>query len=121
MDDVATSMATKLDLLEKIDSETRRRDMVCRVVGIGIGVDREQTTAVYDSGGRVILDSKGTNAIEDFVQKSGVPVYAVAGIREIVNYIHQEAIPVGIAGRRRLMDEDTKTRFDKYLRTYGVD
>jgi len=121
VDDVATSMATKFDLLEKIDSEARRRDMVCRVVGIGIGVDREQTTAVYDSEGKVILDRQGTNAIEDFVQKSGVPVYSVAGIREIVAYIYREGIPVRVAGKQRAMDEDTKSRFDQYLRTYGVD
>jgi orotate phosphoribosyltransferase len=121
VDDVATSMATKLDLLEKIDAESRRRNMTFQVLGIGIGVDREQTTAVYDSKGGVALDTKGTDAIQDFVKKSGVTVYAVAGIREVVDYIHQEKIPVRIAGTRRPMDDHTKARFDQYMKTYGVD
>jgi orotate phosphoribosyltransferase len=121
VDDVATSMATKFDLLEKLDAEARRRNMAFHVVGIGIGVDREQTTAVYDSDGSVVLDAKGANAIGDFTQKSGVSVYAVAGIREIVEYIHQERIPVQIAGAQRFVDSETKSRFDHYVKTYGVD
>ena len=55
VDDVATSMRTKFDLLEKIESEARFRGMTFRVVGIGIGLNREQTTAVYDPDGTVIL------------------------------------------------------------------
>jgi orotate phosphoribosyltransferase len=90
-------------------------------VGIGIGVDREQTTAVHDSDGKVVLEAKGANAIGDFTQKSGVPVYVVAGIREIVEYIHQWKIPVQIAGTQRAVDSETKARFDHYVKTYGVD
>lgn len=121
VDDVATSMGTKYDLLEKMEDEGRRRGMAFRVLGIGIGVDREQTTAVYDAEGRVVQGKKGENAIQDFVSRSGVPVYAVAGIREIMDYLYGEKVPVRIQGASRPLDEDTKSRFDEYLRIYGTE
>lgn len=119
VDDVATSMRTKFDLLGKIESEARFRGMTFRVKGIGIGLNREQTTAVYDRDGKVILGQKGENAIQDFVSKSGAPVFSVAGIREVVEYIYKEEIPVMIEGKRTPIDEKVKTQFDKYLETYG--
>ena len=121
VDDVATSMGTKYDLLEKIETAARARNMKFRVVGIGIGIDREQTTAVYGQDGKVILGQKGENAIQDFVNKSGIPVYSVAGIREVVGYLYSERVPVVIQGKRTSIDEKTKVEFDKYTETYGVE
>jgi orotate phosphoribosyltransferase len=120
VDDVATSMRTKFDLLEKIESEARFRGMTYHIGGIGIGLDREQTTAVYGQGGKVILGQKGENAIQDFVNKSSIPVYSVAGIREVVGYLYRERVPVVIQGKRTPIDEKTKVEFDKYTETYGV-
>jgi len=120
VDDVATSMRTKFDILEKIESEARFQGMTFRLKGIGIGLDREQTTAVYDRDGKVILGQKGKNAIQDFVSKSEVPVFSVAGIREVVEYIYKEEVPVMIEGKRTPMDDKIKTQFDKYLETYGI-
>ena len=120
VDDVATSMGTKLELLEKIDAEARHRGMRFDVTGIGIGIDREQTTAVYDQEGQVVLGQRGENAIHDFVQKSGVPVYPVAGIREVVEFLYEEKVPVMIRGKRVPMDVNTKETFDTYLETYGT-
>ena len=120
VDDVATSMRTKFDLLEKIGSEARSTGMSFHVTGIGIGLDREQTTAVYDKDGRVILGQKGENAIQGFVSKSGIPVFSVAGIREVVAYLYTEGIPVMIQGNRSPMDEKTKADFDEYVEMYGV-
>ena len=121
VDDVATSMGTKYELLEKIQAEAHARDMVFHVIGIGIGIDREQTTAVYDRDGNVIPGQKGENAIRNFVSKSGIPVYAVAGIREIIGYLYEEKIPVMIQGKNTPIDEETKAEFAEYLKTYGVD
>ncbi len=120
VDDVATSMGTKYDLLEKIGSEARTLGMECHVLGIGIGIDREQTTAVYDSKGDVILGKRGDNAIQEFTHKSGVAVYCVARIREIVGYLYQESVPVMIQGKRIPIDKETKAQFDRYLETYGI-
>ena len=121
VDDVATSMGTKYDLLEKIETEARIQGMTYNVVGIGIGIDREQTTAVYDDDGKVILGQKGKNAIQDFVSKSGVSVYSVAGIREVVEYLFQEEVPVMIHGERNPIDEKVREKAYEYLKMYGID
>jgi orotate phosphoribosyltransferase len=121
VDDVATSMGTKYELLEKIQAEAHARDMTFHVVGIGIGINREQTTAVYDREGGVIPGQKGENAIQKFVSKSGVPVFSVAGIREIIRYLYEEKVPVLIQGKMAPIGEKTKAEFDTYMRTYGVD
>jgi len=120
VDDVATSMGTKLELLEKIRSESRVTGMQCHVVGVAIGLDREQTTAVHDANGKVLPDQRGEHAIGDFVARSGVPVYTVAGIREIVDDLYRKQIPVMIQGRRQPMDGETKRTFDAYMETYGL-
>ena len=120
VDDVATSMGTKFELLEKIESEARLKGMSFHITGTGIGLDREQTTAVYDKGGRVIVGQKGENAIQDFVSRSGIPVFAVAGIREVVDYLYRERVPVMIQGSRTPIDEKIKSEFDEYVEIYGI-
>jgi len=121
VDDVATSMGTKYDLLEKIETEARIQGIIYNIVGIGIGIDREQTTAVYDDDGKVILGQKGENAIQDFVSKSGIPVYSVAGIREVIECLFQEEVPVMIYGERNPVDEKIREKAYEYLKMYGVD
>ena len=120
VDDVATSMGTKYDLLEKVEREAQALGIEYRITGIGIGIDREQVTAVYDEGGKVIPGKRGSNAVQDFVEKSGVPVYAVAGIREIVEFLCREKVPVMVNGEKRAIDRATKAAFDAYLDVYGV-
>jgi len=115
VDDVATSMTTKYDLLEKIEAEARARGMTFHVVGIGIGIDREQAEPVYDKKGGIIPGQKGVNAIQSFASETGIPVYSVAGIREVVEYLYQEKVPVMIQGKRTPVDKKTKVQFDEYL------
>lgn len=119
VDDVATSMGTKHELLERLRIEAESDNIAVNVTGIGIAVDREQTSAAYDMNGRVILDQKGENAIEVFMAKTGIPVYPVARIREIMEYLYSSKVTVLINGERRPIDEETKTVFDKYINTYG--
>ena len=121
VDDVATSMGTKYELLEKIEAEARAHHMTFHMVGIGIGIDREQTTAVYDKDGTVIPGQKGENAIQHFVSKTRTPVYSVAGIREVIGFLYKEKVPVMIEGKKMPIDEKTKSEFDAYLKLYGVD
>jgi len=121
VDDVATSMGTKYDLIEKIESEAKLMDMSFRVTGMGIGINREQTTAVHDKQGSVILEQKGMNAIQDFVSVSRIPVYPVAGIREVVEYLYDEKVPVMIKGKFAPIEKKIKQEFDTYLGIYGVD
>jgi orotate phosphoribosyltransferase len=121
VDDVATSMGTKYELLEKIEDEGRSRGMNFNVIGIGICIDREQTTAVYDADGNVVEGVKGENAIKDFSTKTMTPVHAVAGIREVIDYLYKEGVDVTIRGKRMPIDGKTFDQFQEYLEIYGVD
>ena len=120
VDDVGTSMATKYELLEKVDQEARNKNITVRLVGLCLGVDRQQTTACYDADGKVILGRKGEDAQKLFSEKTGVPVYALAPISEIVDYLYREQVPVAIDGQRRPIPSDLKKGFDEYLAEYGT-
>ncbi|MFC1532869.1 orotate phosphoribosyltransferase [Thermodesulfobacteriota bacterium] len=119
VDDVATSMGTKHDLLKRLRMEAESNNISIDVIGIGIAIDREQNTAVYDNEGKVIPDSKGENAIGNFVAETKIPVYSVAGIREVIDYLYQEKVPVLINGNHKPFDAKTKSEFDDYLKIYG--
>jgi len=121
VDDVATSMGTKHELLDRIRTETKANNIAVDVIGIGIAIDREQSTAVYDKDRNIVPDMKGANAIRNFIQRTGIPVYSVAGIREIIDYLFKERMPVMIEGNPRPIDEKIKSRFDDYLSVYGND
>ncbi len=121
VDDVATSMGTKYDLVKRVETVAEETAMAIQIKGVGIAVDREQCTAVYDEKGRPVLGTKGDDAIGEFVSRTGIPVHVVAVIREIVDFLYLERVPVVIAGSRRPIDEITKSEFDVYIQTYGID
>jgi orotate phosphoribosyltransferase len=120
VDDVATSMGTKVELLQRVASEGSARGISIQVKGIGIAIDREQTSAVYDESGRVLPGKRGENAIGTFVSETGIPVYAVAGIREVVNYLFEEQVPLLIGGKWSALDEAVMAGFNEYMKTYGT-
>ena len=121
VDDVATSMGTKYELLDRLQKESVRNGFSINVTGIGIAIDREQSTAVYDKEGRVVHGEKGEDAIRHFCLKTNIPVYSVAGIREIMDFLYREEVPVLISGNRNPIDKATKKKFDDYITMYGVD
>lgn len=121
VDDVATSMGTKYDLVKRVKTVAEESGMAIHIKGVAIAVDREQCAAVYDEKGRPVLDAKGDDAIGEFVARTEIPVHAVAGIREIVEFLYLEQVPVVIAGSRQPIDDYTKSEFDAYLKTYGVE
>jgi orotate phosphoribosyltransferase len=114
-------MGTKQDLLKTVEQEAKASKISVRLVGIGIAIDREQTTAVYDSQGHVVPGKKGKNAIQDFVASTGIPVHSVAGIREVIGFLCQAKVPVKVEGRFAPISDKTKQEFDEYLKTYGVE
>jgi orotate phosphoribosyltransferase len=120
VDDVITSMATKYELLEKIATEEKRKKITVRIVGLCVGVDRQQTTACYDREGKVLLGKKGEDAVRLFTERTGVPVYSIAPISEIMDYLYRERIPVLVEGERQPLSEEVKRIFDAYLEEYGV-
>jgi orotate phosphoribosyltransferase len=121
VDDVVTSMETKYELIDKIRQESAFRSFHCEIIGLGIAIDREQTTAVYNGEGNVILNTKGSNPIKELRARTGVSFFSVAGIREIVDYLYSNKIPLFISGEKMAMDKATKREFDAYMETYGRD
>ncbi len=119
VDDVTTTMGTKYELIERINNEAVSQGIKINFSGIGIAIDREQSTAVYEKNGKYIPDVKGENTIKIFTEKTGIPVYSIAGIREVVQYLYEEQISVLIRGSRKPIDDETKELFDSYLKIYG--
>ncbi len=120
VDDVGTSMATKYELLEKVARHGQEKCISIAVKGIGLAVDREQSSAVYDDVGKVIPDVKGKDAIGEFRKTTGVPVRSLCGIRETIGHLRAERIPVLINGTFQPLDDKTLSAFETYLDTYGV-
>ncbi len=120
VDDVGTSMATKYELLDKIAQESEQKKISVRLVGLCLGIDRQQTTACYDAAGKILLGKKGEDALRQFTQRTGVPVYAIAPIAEVVEYLFEEQIPVQIEGSWQPISTDLKRSFDDYLKEYGT-
>jgi len=120
VDDVLTSMATKYELLDKIKTLCQEKSMAVKVVALLIAVDREQVTAVYDKDGSVMLGVKGSDPIVDFKNNTGIEVYSIVGIREVVEYLYQEKIPVLVNDTIRPLDDSVKKTFDSYMEMYGV-
>ena len=119
VDDVATSMGTKYELLDRLQSEAEASKISVSITGIGIAIDREQCTAVYDNKGNVIPNIRGEDTIKRFEAETKIPVYSVAGIKEVMEYLYKEKIPVLINGNRIPIDDKTKAGFDDYIKTYG--
>ncbi|MCD6262185.1 MAG: hypothetical protein J7J52_04100 [Deltaproteobacteria bacterium] len=121
VDDVATSMKTKYDILNKIYQEANKLNIRCHVKGLVIALDREQTVPVYDQHNRLVLDAKGTNATHEFVSRTGVPVFSVAGIREIFDFLYSSKIPLLVNGTRRPINREIMENINEYFKLYGTD
>jgi orotate phosphoribosyltransferase len=119
VDDVGTSLATKYDLLNKIEREKEQKKISVRLVGLCLGIDRQQTTACYDSEGKVILGEKGEDALKKFTETTGVAVYSIAPISEVVDFLFREQVPVQVDGTWQPISASLKTVFDEYLKEYG--
>ncbi|MGA3083163.1 MAG: hypothetical protein ABSE95_00035 [Thermodesulfobacteriota bacterium] len=120
VDDVGTSMATKYELLEKIALEEEQKKISVRIVGLCLGIDRQQTMPCYDSAGKIILGKKGEDALKQFTETTGVTVYSIAPISEIIEYLFEERIPVQVEGAWQPISETLKKVFDEYLKEYGT-
>jgi orotate phosphoribosyltransferase len=120
VDDVGTSMGTKYDLIDLIAAESQAGGYVLTLAGVVLAVDREQTTAVYDETGRAVEGIKGEDAMGRFVEKTGLPVYSLAPIRQVVRYLASERIPVTVNNQKQPIDKATLAGFETYMDTYGV-
>jgi len=100
LDDVITSMKTKYDFVNKIKNEAEAQKIKCEIIGIGIAVDREQSN------------------IEEFTSNTGIPVYSILKISELVTYLYNEKIPVLINDKWQPITKEMKEKVDEYLRLY---
>ena len=119
LDDVGTSMATKLDLMKKLSWLAPRAEKPLDILGVVLAVDREQTQAVYDPQGRVREGKRGADALTAFQEQTGVKIWSLLTIRQAVKYLHQEGLPVLVEGERRPLDDELIERLDEYLAVYG--
>jgi len=97
IDDVMTTGFTKVEAIDKLQNVLK-----AEVVGIVIAVDRME---------------RGTkkNALDEFKDKTGVPVYAIETIDNIFNYLKENKID----GKPYISDE-TYENYRKYMNKYGV-
>jgi orotate phosphoribosyltransferase len=121
IDDVATTMGTKFDILGQLTAEAIQRGHSYYPAGVALFLDREQTTALYDSNGQVILNQKGQNAIKNFKIKTGLEIQTILGIRETVDFLAREGIPVLQRGQMAPLSPETVKQLGVYLDTYGVE
>lgn len=123
VDDVFTSGATKYDISGKVNQEAENKEIKVHILGLGIAVDREQTTAVYknpEDKSTVVLGEKGEDAIAKFSEDTKIKVDSIAGITDIVNFLYKEKSPVFINEEFQPISNEVKDKFDKYMETYGV-
>ena len=66
------------------------------------------------------MGKKGVDAIRKFTEKTGVPVFSLAPISEVMQYLYAEQIPVLIEGERQPISPSLKKVFDDYLAEYGT-
>ena len=136
IDDVATSMDTKGEALEKITAEAKRKNWILSIAGIAVGFDRQQTTAVYDQEipvgltdtelsewkkQHIILGVKGEDAKKRFTEQTNIPIYSILGASETVNFLNTyHYINVLINGQIQPLNDEIKEIFNKYQEIYGV-
>jgi orotate phosphoribosyltransferase len=120
IDDVATTMATKFDILGQLTAEAIQKGHSYYPAGVTLFLDREQTTAIYDHNGIAILNQKGQNAIKNFKLKTGLEVQTILGIRETADFLAREGVPVLQRGQRAPLSKSALSDLYAYLDAYGV-
>ena len=123
LDDVGTSMATKLEMIDLLERKKAEEGTDATLSSVVIGVDREQVGPVYaDASDKstVILGARGEDAIGKFTADTGVPVISVLGARQMIQILYDEQIPVEINGEMKPLDDAVKAEFDEYMRVYGA-
>lgn len=119
MDDVGTSMATKVDLLEKVRAEDARRGLNLEILGVALAVDREQVQAVYDAQGQVVEGARGEDALASFMARTGLKVWSLLGMRQAVEFLHASKAEVLVEGQRQPLGQAQVEEVRRYLAVYG--
>lgn len=98
VDDVFTTGGTKIEAIEKIEKWAGYK-----VIGIVIAVDR------MERGVRI-------NAIEEFTNKTGIPVHSLITIKEVFHYLRNRPVEGQI-----YVNDNLYEQFENYRKKYGTD
>jgi orotate phosphoribosyltransferase len=120
IDDVATTLVTKFDILGQLTAEAISKGHSYYPAGVALFLDREQTTAVYGTDGHPVPGVKGQDAVKNFKIKTGLEVQTILGIRETIDYLAKEKIPILQSGQMLPLDEHIVSETKQYLDLYGV-
>ncbi len=123
VDDVISSGGTKFEAVDKLNDAAKGESISINIAGLGIAVDRQQTTALYenpDDINTVKIGVKGSNAIKEFTDATNIPVFSVVGIKDVINFLYENKIPVLINRQKQPMPAEIKKKFDDYMGVYGV-
>ncbi len=96
VDDVFTTGGTKVESINKL-----KRTANVEILGIVIAVDREEK-------------GEKENAIKEFENEFGMPVYSVAKITKIFDYLHNREV-----FGRVVVDDKIYSAFLDYMKEYG--
>jgi orotate phosphoribosyltransferase len=94
IDDVFTTGDTKYEVINLLNAIAEN----LHFVGLIIAVDRQE------------IGIDGNDAIKQFEKKTGIPVYSIVNIKEIIEYL----------GDNKKITHPIRQRFENYLRKYGV-
>ncbi|MDR0881421.1 MAG: hypothetical protein LBP55_02585 [Candidatus Adiutrix sp.] len=120
VDDVVTTMATKFDLLSRLTAEATANGHNYNPVGVALFLDRQQTTAVYDSRNQVVIGQRGQDAVKNFKVTTGLTVGTILGISRTISFLHQEKVPVSQNGRLEPLSQAAVETVNEYLAIYGT-
>ena len=120
IDDVVTTMATKFEILGQLTAESTARNHSYEPQGVVLFMDRQQSTAIYNTKGQVVLEQKGQDAVENFRVKTGLSVDTILNIGPTIEFLAAEKIPVSQNGKMEALSMATVETFKKYLAVYGT-
>ncbi|MDR1043951.1 MAG: hypothetical protein LBP33_02385 [Candidatus Adiutrix sp.] len=120
IDDVVTTMATKFELLSRLTEEATARGHSYHPVGVVLYLDRQQTTAVYDQRNQLAPGERGQDAVKNFKVVTGLPVGAILGIRDTIDFLFREKTPVSQNGRMEPLGKNAVEALGGYLELYGL-
>ncbi|MBT3407012.1 hypothetical protein HN419_07715 [Candidatus Woesearchaeota archaeon] len=126
IDDVGTSMKTKVDAMGLVTEEAFRRGVDdVQASGVYIFVDREQCGPVYTVPGdtsTVQHGVRGDDAIGEFLdQNRHMFVSSVLGITAMIDAVREHGIELKVDDVMQQLPAGTHGQFERYQHTYGVD
>lgn len=114
-DDVISSAATKFTEMDEVSAVAEKNEMKIDFTGLMIAADRQQKAVIDGKDGKQQLD---ISASQYFTERTGLPVYCIAGVEEAMPYLHEERVE-GPDGSVVVTDKAMQ-EFEKYQREFGV-